>query len=44
MNSNIGKSLVAKQRLIHQMIDEGFELIVPREVEWDPKKRDPDFV
>lgn len=44
MNSNISKSLVAKQRLIHQMIDDGFELIVPPSAKWDPKKRDPDFI
>ena len=26
------------------MMDDGFQLIVPKDARWDPKKRGPDFV
>lgn len=38
MSSNVGKSLIAKQRKICQMIDEGYEIKVPDKQKWDPKK------
>ena len=45
MESNLGNNLQAKERYVHQLIDDGFELIVPPEVKWDPKQRkQEDFV
>ena len=45
MASNVGKSLIAKQRMICQRIDEGYEIVVPENQKWHPShRRQRDFV
>jgi len=45
MTSNVGKNLIAKQRMICQRIDEGYEIVVPARQKWHPSHtRNRDFV
>ena len=45
MSSNVRKCLIAKQRMICRMIDDGYHIEVPAEDRWHPSKRnDRNFV